>query len=341
MLLLTSDKPMKELLKKFPKDLNEAIKIAKNSAFKTYEGQIKNVVICGMGGSGIGGTIASQIVYNTCNLPIICCKSYQLPAFANKDTLVIASSYSGNTEETISCIQQAGIKGCEVVVLTSGGVLLDIAKQKGYNFIQIPSGQPPRSAFGFSFPQLFFILNHYGIIDSNYEAEFLSSADLIEKNQKEILKTAEKIAHQLKGKIPVIYAETFYSGAAVRFRQQLNENSKTLCWHHSIPEMNHNELVGWDIGYQFIAPVFLIGGDESDRNTYRIDINKEIIGPQVDEIIMIKAKGQNRIERTLYLINICDWVSLFLAELNDADPELIKNIVFLKGKLSEIPLNEH
>lgn len=332
---------MKELLKRFPKDLNEAVEIAKATRFNTFEGEITNVVICGMGGSGIGGTIASQIIYNSCQLPIICCKSYQLPAFANKNTLVITSSYSGNTEETISCIQQAGTKGCEVVVLTSGGVLLDIAKQKGYNFIKIPSGQPPRSAFGYSFPQLFFILKHYGVIESNYESEFLASATLIEKNQKEIIKEAEKIAHQLKGKIPVIYAETFYSGVAVRFRQQLNENSKTLCWHHAIPEMNHNELVGWDINYPFIAPVFLIGGDESDRNNYRIDINKEIIAPQVEEIITIKSKGQNRIERTLYLINICDWVSLILAELNDADPELIKNIVFLKSKLSEIPLNEH
>lgn len=332
---------MKELLKQFPNDLVEAIKIAKKASFKPFGGEIKNVVICGMGGSGIGGTIASQVIYNSCKLPVVCCKSYHLPAFANNNTLVITSSYSGNTEETISCIQQAGAKGCEVAVLTSGGVLMDIAKQKGYNFIQIPPGQPPRSAFGYSFPQLFFILKHYGVIESNYEKEFLSSSALIEKNQKEILKEAEKTAHQLKGKIPVIYAETFYSGVAVRFRQQLNENSKTLCWHHAIPEMNHNELVGWDINYPFIAPVFLVGGDESDRNNYRIDINKEIISPQVEEIITIKAKGQSRIERTLYLINICDWVSLFLAELNDADPELIKNIVFLKNKLSEIPLNEH
>lgn len=332
---------MKELLKQFPKDLNEAIKIAEAASFKSFKGEINNVVICGMGGSGIGGTIASQIIYNSCKLPVVCCKSYQLPAFANKNTLVIASSYSGNTEETISCIQQAGIKNCEVVVLTSGGVLLDIAKQKGYNYIQIPSGQPPRSAFGYSFPQLFFILKQYDVIASNHKEDFLSSATLIEKSHKEIVKEAEKIAHQLKGKIPVIYAETFYSGVAVRFRQQLNENSKTLCWHHAIPEMNHNELVGWDINYPFIAPVFLVGGDESSRNNYRIDINKEIISPQVEEIITIKSKGHNRIERTLYLINICDWVSLFLAELNDADPELIKNIVFLKSKLSEIPLNEH
>src|SRR5690606_24788271 len=196
----------------------------------------------GLGGSGIGGTVASQIVANDANIPIIVNKDYKIPAFVNENTLVICSSYSGNTEETLEMLALAEAKGAEIACVTSGGKLEEIAKGKGYNLITIPSGHPPRAAFGFSLPPLFKLLHHYHVINNSFAEDFSKSIVNIDNNETFIKDEAKVLTEKLFGKIPVIYSDASFEGVSVRFRQQINENSKMLCWHHVIPEMNHNEL---------------------------------------------------------------------------------------------------
>nr|MBA3704722.1 SIS domain-containing protein [Bacteroidota bacterium] len=236
---------MKTLVANFSKQLAEAIKIGSNAKLTASKNNISNVLICGLGGSGIGGSIVSELVAGNANVPINGSKGYFIPAYVNESTLVIISSYSGNTEETLNCLEQAIAKNAKIVSITSGGKVEEISKAKGYDHIIVPGGMPPRACLSYSLPQLFAILNFFQIITINYKAEFEAAIKLIDAEENNIISESNAIAKKLKGKIPVIYATTYNEGVAIRFRQQLNENAKILCWHHIIPEMNHNELVGW------------------------------------------------------------------------------------------------
>ena len=150
---------MNKLIEEFTSHLSEAIEVGKKAEFTNTDNSLMNVLICGLGGSGIGGTIVSQLVSEQCALPVVVNKDYKIPAFVNQDTLVICCSYSGNTEETLEMYEQAYDKGAEIVIITSGGKFAEIAKKNNHNIIQIKGDLPPRAAFGLSFPQLFFALN--------------------------------------------------------------------------------------------------------------------------------------------------------------------------------------
>jgi glucose/mannose-6-phosphate isomerase len=296
---------------------------------------IRNVVICGLGGSGIGGTIVAQLLEQECRLPIIVCKSYFLPAFVNEHTLVIVSSYSGNTEETIQSMDEALNKKAAIFCISSGGKIIDKAIKLGLNYIQIPSGVPPRAAFGLSFPQLLRVFHFYDLINTDYRNLIEKSIDLLQASQNEIIREAKEIAEKLYKKTPIIYSEASYEGIAIRFRQQLNENAKILCWHHAIPEMNHNELVGWANKNEELAVIIFRNSSDYERVQTRIEINKQIISKYTPNIIEIYSKGDSMLEKVLYFIHIGDWISLFLSEKNGVDPVEVRVIDFLKGELNK------
>ena len=155
---------MNQLISDFSKHLEEAISIGSSTTFKTPNTPVENVLICGLGGSGIGGTIIQQLIADHCPVPVVINKDYSIPAFVKEDTLVICSSYSGNTEETLSMYQKAKDKGAELCIITSGGKFVEIAKTEGLNFLQIPGGLPPRAAFGLAFPQLLFVFEKYVLL---------------------------------------------------------------------------------------------------------------------------------------------------------------------------------
>ena len=159
---------MNDYISDFTKHLSEALEIGRSTPLTPCQKQIKNVLICGLGGSGIGGTILTDIVSKKVRVPICATKDYSIPNFVDEHTLVIASSYSGNTEETLFALKKCQDKGAEIACVSSGGKLAEIAKEKEYNFIQIPSGHPPRAMFGYSFTQLFFFFKHYGLIDVSF-----------------------------------------------------------------------------------------------------------------------------------------------------------------------------
>ena len=326
---------MKDLIANFSKQLTEAINIGNNAKLSTSSHKISNVLICGLGGSGIGGSIVSELVISKANVPINVCKGYFIPAYVNENTLVIISTYSGNTEETLNCLALAIAKNAKIVCITSGGKALEIAKAKGLDAIVVPGGMPPRSCLGYSITQLFFILGFNKIISANFKEELEKAVKLIDTEENNILTEAKAIAEKLKDKTPVIYATTYNEGVAIRFRQQLNENAKILCWHQIIPEMNHNELVGWTKKNDDLTVLIFLDKDEYSRNVTRVEINKEVIKKYAD-ITEIFSKGASAIEKAIYFIHLGDWISVFLADIRNVDATEINVINHLKSELSKI-----
>ena len=327
---------MNELIAGFTEHLKEAIKVGKETEFNNTDNSFMNVLICGLGGSGIGGTIISQLVSEECQLPITVCKDYKIPAFVNQDTLVVCCSYSGNTEETLHMYEQAIDKGATVSIITSGGKFAELAEENDHNIIQIRGGFPPRAAFGLSFPQLFFTFHKYGFISDAFLADFEKSIQLLDSKEQEICSEANEIAGKLHGTIPIIYCEAPMEGVAVRFRQQIAENSKMLSWHHVIPEMNHNELVGWRTKNEDLSVVIFRSEAEYYRNTARIEKSKSIFSEYTSNISEIQAKGEGRITQALYLIHLGDWISKYLADLKEIDSVEVDVITGLKEMLGEL-----
>lgn len=329
---------MKTLIENFSNQLREAIHIGEQASRElgTKSKKISNVLISGLGGSGIGGTIVSELVAMEATVPITVSKGYFIPKFVNQNTLVIISSFSGNTEETLNCLNLALKRKAKIVCVTSGGKVAEIAKKKKLDLIILPGGNSPRACLGYSLAQQFFILSHYKIISNKFKAQLKSSIELIENEKQNIIQEAKQVAAKINGKTPIIYATTYFEGVAIRFRQQLNENAKILCGHHVIPEMNHNELVGWASGSERVSVIILRDKDEYKRNNARIEINKEVIRKYTPNITEIWSKGKSQIEKAIYFIHLVDWASLFLAELKGVDAVEVKVIDMLKGELSKI-----
>ena len=327
---------MNDYINDFSNHLREAIEIANNTTLTTYTKEIRNILICGLGGSGIGGTIVSDIISSKVNIPIAATKDYSIPNFVNEHTLVIANSYSGNTEETLYALEKCQGRGAEIAVITSGGKLKTIAEENKYNNIIIPGNQPPRAMFGYAFTELFFMLNHYGIIDDSFKSDFDKAVNLIDTEKADIQKQAMNLAKKMYKQTPVIYVAKGFEGVAVRFRQQLNENSKMLGWHNVVPEMNHNELLGWRTNVDDLAVVYFRNKCDYDRNQIRMDINKKVISKFTSNITEIWSKGDSLIENSLYHISVGDWTSWYLSEMNNVDAIEIDVIDFLKGELAKI-----
>ena len=327
---------MNDYINDFSNHLREAIEIANNTTLSPYTKEIRNILICGLGGSGIGGTIVSDIISSKANIPIAATKDYSIPNFVNEHTLVIANSYSGNTEETLYALEKCQARGAEIAVITSGGKLKTIAEENKYNNIIIPGNQPPRAMFGYAFTELFFMLNHYGIIDDSFKSDFDKAITLIDTEKADIQKQAMNLAKKMYKQTPVIYVAKGFEGVAVRFRQQLNENSKMLGWHNVVPEMNHNELLGWRTNVDDLAVVYFRNKCDYDRNQIRMDINKKVISKFTSNITEIWSKGDSLIENSLYHISVGDWTSWYLSEMNNVDAIEIDVIDFLKGELAKI-----
>ena len=327
---------MNDYINDFTNHLTDAISIANNTTLTPCNKEIRNVLICGLGGSGIGGTIVADIVSPKVNIPIAATKDYSIPDFVNEHTLVIANSYSGNTEETLFALEKCQAKGAEIAVITSGGKLKTIAEENNYTKIIIPGNQPPRAMFGYAFTELFFMLNHYNLIDDSFKSDFEKAIALLDTEKSDIQKQAMDLAKKIYKQTPVIYVANGFEGVAVRFRQQINENSKMLCWHHVVPEMNHNELLGWRTNVDDLAVVYFRNKCDYERKQIRMDINKKVISKYTDNISEIWSKGDSVIENSLYHINLGDWVSWYLSEMNNVDAIEIDVINFLKGELGKI-----
>ena len=327
---------MEQLTKDFSKQIVKAIEIGNAFRPTGTDRSFSNVLISGLGGSGIGGTIAAEVMAGESAIPIIDNNGYNIPAFVSTDTLFMACSYSGNTEETVSAAEKAAASGAKMVVISAGGKLIEMANTKGWDHIIIPGGQPPRASFGLSFPQVLYVLEAFGVISKNFETDLKATVALLDETESAVQAEAAEVTDKLANKIPVIYAGEGFGGVATRFRQQVNENSKMLCWHHVIPEMNHNELVGWRTKNDDLAVILFRNETDFNRIQARMDINKGTFAEYTNTTVEVWSKGTTALQRSLYLIHIGDWISLYLGQKKGVDITEVKVIDHLKGELNKL-----
>ena len=324
---------MYRLIEAFPHNITESLEITSKYSFKKPINQIHNVVICGMGGSGIGGKIVSQWIQDEIKAPITLVQDYTLPAFVNQNTLVIGCTYSGNTEETLYSLEAGKKAGAHIIGLCSGGKLQSFCESNGYEVVLVPGGNPPRTTLAFSLGQLLNIFAGIGLIAHTNLEKYRSCASFLIENQEEFKNEARCLASFIKGKNLLMYSASNYEGVSIRARQQFNENSKILCIHHVIPEMNHNELVGWGLGNDSYGVLFFDSKDWFDRNRIRMEFSRDHITKKHAHTYTLEAKGENIMERSMHFINVVDWASFYLAEMNEVDPIEIDVINELKGLL--------
>ncbi|MDZ7374420.1 MAG: bifunctional phosphoglucose/phosphomannose isomerase [candidate division KSB1 bacterium] len=304
---------------------------------------IQNIVIAGMGGSAIGGDIVRCLTYRESPVPIAVVRHYQLPAYVGEKTLVVVSSYSGDTEETLSAFEEAISRRAQIVCISSGGAVARIAAEQGYPLLRIPTGYPPRSALGFLTIPVLYLLARLGFISRLEEAfrETVSvCAELSESYSPDRPDNlALQIAERLLGKIPVIYASVVpMEAVALRWKGQISENAKVLAYANVFPELNHNEIVGWGLLREIqsrIQVICLRDAGDHDRVVKRMDISLEILRGQTGEVIQVQSRGDSLMARLFSLIVLGDFVSYYLALLNRVDPTPVDNITFLKNRLRE------
>lgn len=330
---------MQQLIEGFGPQLEESLEIAKNASLSAASNPIQNIVIAGMGGSGIGGTLVSALAADDISVPISIVKSYDIPAFVSVNTLFIACSFSGNTEETLSAVEVAQAKGAKIVCITSGGKLGQFAAANGADVISIPGrSNSPRASIGYGLVQLFKIFHFYKLTKSDYSQELNAAIALLKAESEGIKSEAKALAKAMKGKLPILYGDSKLEGVLVRTMQQIAENSKQLSHVNVFPEMNHNELVGWKYPTEIYSNAVLILARcafEHPRSAMRIEICKGIFEKVVPQTIELHAKGKSFTEQSLYLIHLLDWVSFYLAELNDVDPFPVDVINYLKDELGK------
>jgi glucose/mannose-6-phosphate isomerase len=308
---------------------------------------LQNIILCGMGGSAIGGDLARSLLVDSLPVPMTICRDYRLPAFAGPASLVIVSSYSGNTEETLSAFEQARAKGCRLFAMTTGGQLQTIVEREQIPWTLLPGGLQPRAALGYSFVPLMLFLNRIGL-SSFGPSSFAALADFLGSRAggyglsvPSDSNPAKHLALRLYGRIPIIYSGPSITDAvAVRFKGQINENGKMPAYTGQFPEFNHNELVGWKVigGFrEFLRVIILRDGEDHQRVAARMEIVKALIEKQDVEVIDIHSEGADRLQRAFSLIQLGDFVSFYLAILNNMDPTPVEAIESLKKELTRLP----
>ncbi|MBS1978783.1 MAG: bifunctional phosphoglucose/phosphomannose isomerase [Bacteroidetes bacterium] len=330
---------MKKLIEGFTQQLAEALRIGQAVDMGRQGSDIRNVLITGMGGSGIGANLVDSLTFGRIPIPVTVCKGYNIPQFVSPHTLFIACSYSGNTEETLAAVQKAMLKRASIVCITSGGKLLEIAKEYNFYYVRIPEGYTsPRAMIGYMIVSLLFTLYHCNLIGAAFIKETENAIEYLDRGEKAIQSQAELIAKKLKGRLPVIYSDGRLAAMSMRFQQQLNENAKQFAHFNTFPEMNHNEIVGWKFPENIIQQaqvIYLYSDHDHERVEKRMEICRNILEKQSNPVIDIVAEGASLLEQYYYLIHLTDWISWFLARENQIDPDQIENIHTIKAELAQ------
>ena len=335
---------MRSLILGFPRQVEEAVAIGEASKIKFPISKIENIVVSGLGGSAIGGDLLRSYLADEITIPVAVSRHYFLPEYVNDRSLVIVSSYSGNTEETISSHKDAVKRKAKILCITSGGEIKRLARSKKHPVIEIPGGLPPRAALGYSFFPTLVTLAKLGFIKSkrkeiNETITLLKKKALEYSNAESRDNRALRIAEAMHGKLPVIYASADrFDSVNVRWRGQISENAKTLAYGHVFPELDHNEIVGWEVLKDVMKKIHIILlRDQGDnrRGQLRMNITEEVIRPFAGGITEVHSEGTSLLARMFSLLYLGDWVSFYLAMLNGVDPTPVKKIDFLKNELAK------
>ena len=305
---------------------------------------IRNIVILGIGGSAIGGDLLRTLVAPECLVPVVVNRDYTLPAFVGPETLAIISSYSGNTEETLTTAELARQAGARLVAFTTGGEVADRASEWGVPLFRHTYRSQPRAALGYSLIPLLGLLVRLGLI-ADKAADVEEATAVMDAWQVEIRETvpyernaAKRLAARLQGHLPVVYGGGCLSEVARRWKGQFNENAKQWGVFEQMPELNHNAVVGYDWPADLaerVVVVMLRSSLDHPRNQVRFDVTAEILAQKGVACQTVHARGERPLAQVLSAIHFGDYVSYYLAVLNRADPTPVETIAYLKGRLAE------
>lgn len=332
-------------IKEFPQQVRDAVRIGEEATVKLNLKGVENAVLTGLGGSAIGGDLLRTYLAEELKIPFQVNRHYLLPGFVSKKSLVIVSSYSGNTEETIAAHTDATKRKARVLCISTNGRIEAMARKFKQPLVRIPGGLSPRAALGYSFFPLLVVLGKLRLIKSR-QSDIRETIKLLDEKSK-IYSDPEspdnaplRLAGKLKGKLPVIYSPTEHFDAVnVRWRGQIAENAKQLSSGHVLPEMNHNELVGWKVLTDLMKQmevVFLRDRGTHKRVTVREEITKQIAAQYASGVTEVRSEGRSTLARMFSLIYFGDWTSYYLAILNNEDPTPVKVIDYLKDELSKV-----
>ncbi len=331
---------MKKLIEGFTLHLAHALKIGQSVDLVRPGSDIRNILITGMGGSGIGANLVESLTFGRVPIPITVSKGYNIPQFVSPHTLFIACSFSGNSEETLSTIQKAMLKRAHIICITSGGKMLEVAKEYNLFYIQIPgTAKSPRAMLGYMMVSLLYALYHTNLIGAAFIKETENSIEYLDRGEKAIQAEAELIAKKLKGKLPIIYCDGRLHAMAVRFQNQLNENAKQMAHVNTFPELNHNEIEGWRFPENILQQaqvIYLYSDHDHERVEKRMEICREHFEKRSNPIIDIVAEGASLLEQYYYLIHLTDWISYYLAKENQVDPDQEEAVDHVKEELSKL-----
>jgi glucose/mannose-6-phosphate isomerase len=291
------------------------------------------LIICGMGGSAIGGDLAVAALGSRLGKPLDVVRGYGVPAWTPPDRAILCSSYSGNTEETIACYAAAEAVGAQRIVATTGGAIGDAARSDGVPVIGMPAGLQPRAAVGYTFAIAAEVAALVGAGPA-IRTEIDSSASHLESARESLLALAADVAGRIHGSVPLLYGCGLTTPVAYRWKCQVNENAKLPAFDHSIPELDHNEIVGWtgaEAGA--FSAVLLEDKDQHPRERQRFELTAELIADRARDVVRIETEGETRTERLLWTVMLGDLVSLELAAREAVDPTPVDVIENLKDRL--------
>lgn len=329
-----------------PEHYREAARLAEKVAVNYPKAN--NIIIAGMGGSAIGGELLKDYARSQAQIPIEINRDYTLPAYADKRSLVIVVSYSGETEETLSAFLDAQRRHCMTFCISSGGNLLEFAEKLNVPCLRVPAEMPPRAASPYLFVPQLVLLEKMRVV-SGASQGLSEGIKLLEEINRENFpenstrsNTAKSLAFGINGTVPIIYGFGIYRGVALRWKQQFNENAKVPAKWEAFPELDHNEIVGWEkVSEQakYFSSVFIRDKTEPGEIRRRIETTKSIM-PKTSNKFEVWSKGEGTLAKMLSTILVGDFTSIYLAILRGIDPTPVQTIATLKKKLGETGTKE-
>jgi glucose/mannose-6-phosphate isomerase len=293
------------------------------------------LIVCGMGGSAIGGLLAQAALGDRLSKPLLVVRDYEVAPWTTPEHAVLCCSYSGDTEETLACFDAAEAVGARRVVATTGGALGDAARAAGVPVIGIPAGLQPRAAVGYMFTASAEMAALAGAAPA-IRTEIDSSAAHLKEALDALVRRSADLAGQLEGTVPIVYGCDLTAPVAYRWKTQFNENAKLPAFAHELPEMDHNEIVGWtgaDDGASRFSAVFLEDSDQHPRERRRAELTAKLIEPAAAAVVRVETEGETRTERLLWAVMLGDLLSLQLAARRGIDPTPVEVLDRLKAEL--------
>jgi glucose/mannose-6-phosphate isomerase len=335
---------MLQHLHRFPEQCRRAWDSSARLHLPPEYASVNRVVISGMGGSAIGGEFIRRLAAVDNSVPVAVHRDYGLPPFVDRNTLLIFSSYSGNTEETISCFAESLSTAARKLAITTGGKLRELAQQEGFPVLTIDYASPPRAAFPHSFVSLLGVFNALGLIRDK-TADFQEALQVLGSIAGEAgegvplaSNPAKQLAAELHGRLSVVYGAGLLTEVAQRWKTQINENSKAWAFYETLPELNHNAVVGYqfppEVGARAMV-VLLHSPLLHQRVSVRYRLTQEILAQQAVKHRTVEATGRGALAQMLGMVLLGDYVSLYLAMLNRVDPSGVPQIDYLKSRLSQ------